>query len=153
VAATDLISACATDGAPAEVLDHLARDKQQTAFLQGFGVGGPGTAIGGTDLAEHAAWTDDRQRQLAAVRGSDHHLDPAGDDHGHGVVRIAGGEQDLAAAERPQPRCRGQGLQVLVRRRTEQIGPVQELSQVGGHRSAQGSRRVGCVPSGVTQLT
>ena len=100
MAARELAQAWATDGARAKVPDHLARNEQQTAILQGFGVGRPGAAVGDTELAEHAARRDDCQRQLAAVRRTDDHLDPAGDDHDQGVAWVTSGRTGSARGGR-----------------------------------------------------
>jgi hypothetical protein len=97
---------------PADVLNHLPGHEQQTAFLQGLRVGGSRAAIGDAEFAEHTARPKDSQRQLAAIGGTDHDLDPAGDDHDHGVAGVAGVEYDLTAPVGPQPRFGRNGLQV-----------------------------------------
>jgi hypothetical protein len=66
-----------------------------------------GATIDDTELAEHTTRLDDRQRQFAAAIGADHHLDPAGGNHDQAVTRTTSGEQDLAAAQGPQPRSPG----------------------------------------------
>jgi NTE family protein len=129
---------------PAQPLHHRCRDEQQTAVLQGLGISGPGPAVDGTDLAEHTTGTDDRQRQLTAVRRPDHHLDPAGQHHDHGIARIARGEQHLTAAEGPRPGRRRDRLQIRGRSRTEQISRAQDIRHVSAHPSPPGGGR--CCP-------
>ena len=51
-----------------DALHRFLRDEEQLAFLQGFGGGRPGAAVGDTEFAECAARLDDRQRQLAGLR-------------------------------------------------------------------------------------
>ena len=90
--------------ARAEVRDQLDRHQKQTALLEGLGVRRPRATVGDADLPEHAARLHDRERQLRAVRGPDHDLDPPGDDQDQGVARITRGEQHLTTPHVPQDR-------------------------------------------------
>src|SRR5436190_24210174 len=78
-AGRDLTHQCLRRGghARADVVDRFARDEEELGCLQGLGVRGPGATVGDTELAENAARLDDREGQLAAVRGANHDLDPA----------------------------------------------------------------------------
>ena len=100
----------------ADALHRFEGDEQQLAFVQGVGVGRSRAAVGDTQLTEHPAGLDDRQRELAAVRGPDHDLDAAGDDHEQCVAGIAPGEHHLPAPEDPQSGRCGDGIEDFVGR-------------------------------------
>ncbi len=117
----------------ADFLDCFARDEQQLGFLKGFGIRGSGPAVGDAELAEYSASRDDRQRQLATVRGADHDLDLAGNHDNQRVAWVAPGEHDLTAAEGPQPGYREDPLQIGRRYRAEQVGVAQDFSHISGH--------------------
>src|SRR5580693_422808 len=123
----------------ADLLDCLAWDQEQLAFVEGLGVAGPGTAVGDAEFTEHAAGTDDRQRERAAVCGADRHLDPAGHHHDHGVTWVTPGEHHLAAPEGTQPGGGGQGAEILSRNRAKQGGLAQDVRHVRRHRWLPGT--------------
>jgi hypothetical protein len=134
VAATKRVSACAADGWRAQMSWIVSRGMssswQASRVSASADLGPPSAMLSSPKLAPGPG---DRQRQLGAVGGAHHDLDPAGDHHDQGVAGITGGKHHLTAAERPQPGRRRHRFEISGRHRAKQAGLAQGASHVSCH--------------------